>query len=74
MLDSHFVEQAEPMPLVVEKMDNPKGEAADIFSQVREREKRIRLEADLFKTTQLTSGTYQEALTVRALYRILIHK
>lgn len=50
--DSDSVEQTEPMPLIVEEMDDAKGEATHIFSRVREREKEKRkmLEVGLCKT------------------------
>ena len=45
-------------------MDNIESEAVDIFSQVREREKR--LEINPFKTTQPNFGTLQKAPTTQS--------
>ena len=50
--------------MIADGMDNIEGEAVDIFSQVREREKR--LEINPFKTTQPNFGTLQKAPTTQS--------
>lgn len=60
--DGDYVEQIEPTPLIVEEMDDTEGEAAEIFSQVKERKKMKWLEINPSKTTQPPSSTPQEAL------------